>query len=140
MPLLGGCCCGAIRYATIDSVTNATICHCPTCRRACGAPHVAWYSVALADYHVTAGTPGRYNSSAGVTRTFCGACGTQLTYAHHDWPDMIDVTVSTLDEPELVVPQDHTFTRYRLGWDVIGDGKPAFPRTRSEGLTPAQNE
>ena len=133
MPLIGGCCCGAVRFETSDQVSNATICHCPTCRRAAGAASVAWYSVAVAGYRITSGSPARFQSSAAVTRTFCGACGTPLTYSREDEPGTIAVTVCSLDEPQRLVPADHTFTRYRLDWDLICDGKPAFAGTRSEG-------
>ncbi|MDQ1833791.1 GFA family protein [Massilia scottii] len=133
MSLLGGCCCGAVRYETSEQVFHQTVCHCPTCRRACGAPNVAWFSVARREYRVTAGTPAQFHSSTDVTRTFCGACGTQLTYAHDGSPDEIDVTTCSLDNAETLAPLDHTFTFYRLPWDIGEDGTPQYLRTRSEG-------
>ncbi|NHZ98015.1 GFA family protein [Massilia sp. CCM 8734] len=132
MRLQGGCYCGAVRYETSERMFHQTMCHCPSCRRLSGAPHVAWFSVARADYRVTAGTPAQFASSAGVMRSFCGACGTQLTYARSDTPDQIDVTTCSLDEPEAVAPRDHTFTAYRLDWDHIGDGMTQYLRLRDE--------
>ena len=133
MALLGGCCCGAVRYQTVEKTFNATLCHCPTCRRASAAPSVAWYTVRRTDYHITAGAPVRYASSPGVTRTFCGACGTQLTYQRDDAPDELDVTVCSLDDPDRVAPVDHTFAMYRVAWDKPCDGLRDYARLRSEG-------
>lgn len=133
MTLSGGCCCGAIRYETSDRVFHKTSCHCPTCRRASAAASVAWFSVEHSAYQVTAGTPAQFHSSVNVTRTFCGACGTQLTYQHSGTPDQIDVTICSLDDPEPHAPQDHTFTAYRLSWNRSADGMPEYPQTRAEG-------
>lgn len=132
MTLSGGCCCGAVRYETSDRVFHKTVCHCPTCRRASAAASVAWFSVAIGDYRITAGTPVRYHSSAEVTRTFCGACGTQLTYQRNGALDEIDVTTCSLDDPEPMAPEDHTFACYRLRWETIADGKPIYPQLRAE--------
>lgn len=132
MGLLGGCCCGAVRYETSERVFHQTICHCPTCRRACAAPHVAWFSVARADYRITAGTPATFQSSPGVTRSFCGACGTQLTYARSDSPDEIDITTCSLDDPEPLAPRDHTFAMYRLSWDRGDDCTPHYAGLRGQ--------
>ena len=109
MSLSGGCCCGAVRYETSERVFNKTICHCRTCRRAAGAANVAWLSVALADYTVTAGTPGQFHSSDAVIRTFCQACGTQLTFNYTEGPETVDVTLATLDDPNAVAPQHHSW-------------------------------
>ena len=133
MVLSGGCCCGAVRYETSERVFHATICHCPTCRRVAAAASVAWFTVPKSSYRLTAGAPSLFQSSEGVTRSFCGACGTPLTYARTDAPNEIDVTMCSLDVPDAVAPVDHTFASYRLAWDRASDGLPDYPRLRSEG-------
>jgi hypothetical protein len=99
-----------------------------------GAPAVSWFSVALDGYQLAKGTPAELRSSPHVTRTFCAACGTALTYRRDDTPGELDVTTCSLDEPEALAPADHTQTSGRLPWDVIGDGLPQYPRSRGEGL------
>ena len=136
MVLSGGCCCGAVRYETSEHVFHATICHCPTCRKCAGAPSVAWFSVHLTDFDIISGSLTTYQSSLHVTRGFCAECGTQLTYQRDDFPSEIDITLCSLDDPEMTRPDDHTFVDYRLSWMVLGDTLPQFPRTRAEG--PAQ--
>lgn len=138
MTLSGGCCCGSVRYETSEQAFHMTTCHCPTCRRACGAASVAWFSVARSGYQIITGTPGRYRSSLHVTRTFCPDCGTQLTYQHDDTPDEIDVTICSLDDPEALRPAVHIFVQHRLSWDVTVDGLPEYQRSPAEGQVHAR--
>jgi hypothetical protein len=133
MTLNGGCYCGGIRYHTSGQLFHKTNCHCSSCRRICGAPSVAWFSVALGDFHITAGTPARFRSSPQVTRTFCPRCGTHLTYQHAASGAEIDVTICSLDQPDKLAPEDHTFTGSRLSWVKTSDGLPEFQRSRAEG-------
>lgn len=133
MTITGGCLCGAVRYEVLQQVFHKTICHCPSCRRAAGAPCVAWFSVARDAFRLTAAAPASYRSSAQVLRTFCPSCGTPLTYWRDDFPADIDITTCSLDAPADVAPDDHTFTQYQLPWLAIDDGLPAYARTRVEG-------
>src|SRR5262245_7186057 len=96
-PVEGGCLCGAVRYrATGDSIARS-LCHCRTCRLASGAPSLAWVIFRARDFAFIAGQPARFESSPGVIRTFCGRCGTSLTYQRTAETDTIDVTTATLD-------------------------------------------
>lgn len=127
--LRGGCHCGQVRYEVAGRPHHATVCHCTDCRRTSGAPMVAWFSVRAAEFRIVQGTPRPYRSSAAAWRGFCGACGTQLTY-RSDGLDEIDVSTSTLDEPEAVPPADQTFVRSRLHWAEGLHGLPAHLTTR----------
>jgi len=131
--LHGGCACGAIRYEVKGTPYHRTLCHCADCRRAAGAPAVAWFSVHAGALALVRGEPALHRSSPPVERGFCGACGTQLTYRHDDYADEVDVTTCSLDDPEACAPEDHTFAARRLHWLRVADGLPAYPRTRSEG-------
>lgn len=128
--LEGGCLCGAIRYAAHGTPWHATICHCETCRRAGAAPAVAWFTVERAAVRITRGEPKRYRSSAQGTRSFCGDCGTQLFFENADLPREIDVSTCSLDDPARVPPQDHTYLRSRIDWQVIGDALPRYDAAR----------
>lgn len=128
----GGCLCGAVRYAARGAGFHATLCHCASCRRATGAPVVAWVSFAADGFRFTSGTPGRYRSSAEVERTFCTACGTPLTYRHDTLPDEVDVTTASLDDPSAFAPADQTWTSERLPWLSVATDLLAFARTRRD--------
>jgi hypothetical protein len=131
MPTLeGGCLCGAIRYRVSGTPTNTMICHCETCRRAAGSPVVAWLTFAATDFRFSKGQPVQFSSSPPVRRTFCGLCGTPLTYAHADSPGSIDVTTCSLDAPQSFPPTHHSWLSDDVGWLRFGDGLPAFPQSR----------
>jgi hypothetical protein len=132
--LTGGCLCGAIRYEVGGVPFNATLCHCADCRSVAGAPAVAWFSARPLDLRFVAGSPNTFDSSAGVRRGFCPACGTPLTY--QSAADEIDITTCSLDHPEAVPPVDQTWTRQRLPWIPVGDGLPCFGASRSAGPEP----
>lgn len=126
----GGCFCGEVRYEAAARPFDETGCHCADCRRAVGAHVVAWFSVARPALRYTSGSPTRFQSSAAVVRSFCGRCGTSLTYESQDHPDEIDITIASLDDPDSVAPKDHTRTAAKVSWDVLCDNLPAFPGTR----------
>ena len=124
----GGCLCGAVRYEA-GAPYHLTNCHCITCRRTSGAAFVTWFSVRRAEFRLTAGAPVRFRSSAKGVRSFCARCGSHLTFEFED-ADELDVTTCTLDDPESLPPEDHTWTRSRLAWVQLADGLPEYREVR----------
>jgi hypothetical protein len=115
-PIEGGCYCGAVRYrAGVDPLYRIN-CHCANCRRAAGAQAVAWVTFPLAAFEFVAGAPVQYRTDTGARRTFCGACGTSLTYENERRTGEVDVTVGSLDHPESFGPTMHAYTEERLPW------------------------
>src|SRR6202049_4955626 len=102
---LGGCLCGGVRYRVSGTVSHLGFCHCASGRRATGAPMVAWGTFVRESFRLTRGSLTEYRSSPAVTRGFCAACGTSLTYRNDARAAEIDVTLATLDEPTLLAPQ-----------------------------------
>jgi hypothetical protein len=127
----GGCLCGAVRYRVSATPYDVTHCHCTICRRASGAPFVSWGTVHTRDLTFTAGEPARFASSPRAVRSFCGRCGTALTFQLLEKPDEVDFTLASLDEPERVMPQDHTWTRSQLAWVRLADGLPRHETVRT---------
>jgi hypothetical protein len=136
MKLAGGCACGAVRYETAAEPFHRTLCHCSDCRRAAGAPAVAWFSVPADSLRFVRGTSVMHRSSPPVERGFCGQCGTPLVYRNDACPDEIDVTTCSLDDPAAAAPEDHTFSAERLRWLHVADGLPVFPRSSVESVVP----
>jgi hypothetical protein len=130
--LTGGCYCGRIRYEVTGEPFHETNCHCSICRRTSGAPYVAWFTVAKAAFRLAKGEPARFASTARAARGFCRDCGTQLSFEHRDWPDEIDVTICSLDEPDRVVPASHIHVAGRPGWVRPGDFLPEYPEYSAE--------
>ena len=132
----GGCTCGAIRYRAGGAPTNSMICHCRTCRRVAAAPVVAWLTFPRSGFEIARGRPARFQSSEPVVRTFCNVCGTQLTYAHRDAPNTIDVTTCSLDDPNRFPPTHHSWLEHDLAWIRFGDGLPTFAQFRPPPTLP----
>ena len=126
MSLTGGCLCGAVRYRIDGTQRRVTHCHCIHCRRAGGAAFVTWAEFDASEFRLVAGSPARYESRPSVTREFCAACGSQLTYRHADEPQVVDVTVCSLDDPAPLQPEDHVWCDRALPWIDMADGLPRF--------------
>ena len=105
----GGCLCGEVRYGVTGKAESSLICHCVSCRRSTGAQSVAWLTFPSAGFSWLSGDPVEHRSSAEVRRTFCGRCGTSLTYRHDGDPDFIDVATATLDHPDEFPPTRHVW-------------------------------
>ena len=131
--LNGGCLCGAVRYRCDAPVRPATYCHCTSCRRAAGAHVIAWFTVPASSLVFTQGQAAMYRSSSPVQRGFCARCGTQLTYRNDRWPDEVDVTIGSLDEPDRVAPAAHIWMEDAPRWDRPGDSLPCHARSRADG-------
>jgi hypothetical protein len=128
----GGCLCGAVRYEARGEASASMVCHCRTCTRAAGAPAVAWVTFSAPAFAFVSGKPVAFRSSPPVVRTFCGACGTPLTYTHADHAGEIDVTTRTLDDPERFPPTHHSWESHKVGWVACPPGLATHP-----GATPA---
>jgi hypothetical protein len=126
--LEGGCFCGGLRYRVAGPAWDICHCHCADCRRASGAPFVAWASFHLSAFKLTKGTPGelRYD---GRLRTFCRQCGTSIGF-WEEGEDAFDVTLASLDQPELLKPTDHIWTEDQLPWVKLGDGLARHARSK----------
>jgi hypothetical protein len=82
-----------------------------------GVPPEAFHFTEGADLVV------RYPSSAGVTRTFCGCCGSTLQFIDERFGEL-GVAAGTLDSPLGEVRQAHIFVDSRADWYRIQDDLP----------------
>ena len=115
----GGCLCGAVRFRVSGTPRYSVICHCATCRKASGAPSVAWLTFALSQVEFLSGEPRIYRSSPGVIRRFCGTCGSGISYETAKYPDSIDLTTMTLDDPQSFPPTGEVWLEHRVSWEAV---------------------
>ena len=125
----GGCLCGAIRYRITAAPLVTSFCHCRSCRLATGAPAVAWVILPRDGLVFDRGEPVAFTSSPGKRRTFCGRCGTSLTYERDDRPDSIDIHTATLDEPDAFPPVREIWLEEKIAWMATNDRFTPYPRT-----------
>jgi hypothetical protein len=91
---------------------------------------LAFGSVPAAAFELVGGTLHRWESSPFAIRSFCGGCGAQLTMGLKAHPETLDVTLATLDRPELVRPAFHLWTQSQISWAAPRDGLPTYPMSR----------
>ena len=112
----GGCFCGAIRYEFEGGDYPIANCHCSMCRKTSGAPYVTWAVVPKSAFSFTSGSPTKLISSEAGTRQFCNKCGTPMTCVSSKHPEIVDVTVGSLDHPEDFKPTMDGYEDSRLSW------------------------
>ncbi|MFN3498555.1 MAG: GFA family protein [Pannonibacter indicus] len=98
----GGCQCGAVRFRVRGQLGHASVCHCRMCQKAFGSFYAPLVSVREADsVEWTRGERAVFRSSNVVSRGFCSACGTPLTY---EAPDGMAIAIAAFDDPSGIVP------------------------------------
>jgi len=130
----GGCQCGAVRYALYAEPYGSHICHCRMCQKAFGAFYAPLTLIRYADFAWTRGAPAGFRSSPEVERGFCSACGTPLTFVHKGAAHL-DISIGSLDRPELVKPEIQIGIESRMPWAVE---LPGLEERRTEQIMPAE--
>lgn len=129
----GGCLCGKVRYRVSGVPRSSTLCFCRSCRLSSGAPSVGWIVVPAGQFAWLAGEPRQYRSSAAVTRSFCGDCGTPLTYRNDRSPSTIDLATVTLDRAEDYAPTREIWLSDKIAWAASDPRLDHWPRDVEEG-------
>lgn len=132
MIIQGGCHCRTVRYAIMqDRLTDIASCHCSICRRTSGGTFVTWATIPLNAFRWERGTPSVYQPTPESERHFCSTCGAQLTLYTSLAPRTLDVTVATLDNPELFPPNRNIWVGSKLPWVTL---EPELPQEIEEVL------
>ncbi|MDH3659020.1 MAG: GFA family protein [Alphaproteobacteria bacterium] len=124
MEWTGGCLCGEVRYRADAAPAYASYCHCGMCQKVSGAPFMGFVEFPKGAVQWTAENPDQYRSSEGVIRRFCGRCGSSLTF---EADGVFFISLGSLDRPEQVAFDCHTYTQSRLPGITLNDGLPHFP-------------
>jgi len=120
----GRCLCGEVRFEVDKPVQACVTCHCESCRRQCSAPMTAYIGVPDAQWRWLSDAPKTYHSSPGVERTFCGNCGTPISFRSDTMSGVMHLYVAALDDPEEVEPTLHVAHEEKLSWLKLDDGLP----------------
>jgi hypothetical protein len=97
---------------------------------------LGWFTVPPAAFRLVSGQLAGFKSSEHATRTFCARCGTPITFQSTHYPDEIDITTGSLDDPEQVRPDAHTYVASGLTWVRMANGLPAYPDKRPDYQMP----
>ncbi|MEM7170940.1 MAG: GFA family protein [Pseudomonadota bacterium] len=121
--LSGRCFCRAVSWRAEGSVLWAALCHCEDCRRAASSDYVSWFGVNR-ETVVWAGPRRCYSSSPGVTRSFCSACGSPLSFETEVLPEETHLYAVTLDDLAAYRPTAHIYWSEHLPWVSVADTLP----------------
>jgi hypothetical protein len=121
----GGCLCGAVRFTADGAPTRVNVCHCRMCRKASGAPMMAWATFPRAKVTFHPSAPRLRRSSSRVERGFCGNCGSPLVWQRPDGAT-IDLAVGAFDDADALAPSEHIWTESRVRWLKLTDQLPRF--------------
>jgi hypothetical protein len=120
----GHCLCGAVAFAYDGPENWMAHCHCESCRRATASAFTSFLGVPNGHWRWTGAAPKTYISSPGVTRSFCGTCGSPVAYQAERFPDEIHFHAALLDDPGLYHPTIHVHAAEQVPWITLGDGLP----------------
>jgi hypothetical protein len=60
-----------------------------------------------------------YSSSPGVVRSFCGTCGSPISYRGARWPGEIHLTVCAFDDAAALAPASDHLAEEKLPWAAL---------------------
>ena len=131
-PAAGRCDCATLRYRMETAPLFVHCCHCRWCQRESGASF-ALNALIEGDRVTDLGSPPELvdtpsASGAGQRIARCPKCRVAV-WSHYagSGPVIKFVRVGTLDDPDLLVPDIHIFTRSKQPWVVIPPGARAVP-------------
>ena len=115
--LVGGCQCGAVRYAISAAPLEVYVCHCRECRKQSASAFGISVIVPKQAFVISQGgvrTWSRSTASGGLlVCTFCEACGSRICHADAR-ENTISVKGGSLDEPPDLTNAAHIWTSRKL--------------------------
>jgi hypothetical protein len=120
----GSCLCQAVRYRIDAPIAAAIHCHCQQCRKAHGAAFATYVNVRRENVVISQGAQrlSHYQSSPGVTRSFCAQCGSTLQWRSERHPNWLSVALATLDTPLPAMTWQHSHLSADAPWHTWTDG------------------
>jgi hypothetical protein len=115
----GRCLCGAVTFQTRGEPRFISNCHCESCRRAASAPSLAWAGFLDAQVENSGESLRAYQSSPGVSRSFCGQCGSPISYTGARWPGEIHLTVCAFESAGEMPPTSDHLSQEKLPWAAL---------------------
>ncbi|SFU21312.1 GFA family protein [Mesorhizobium sp. YR577] len=120
----GACFCGAIAAEMQGEPFWICTDHDDDCRRAIGSPLTMWVGYRPRQFKLTRGKMKTFSKTTGVTRSFCGNCGTSIGYRDGGIDDEFYLTIGFFDHPERFQPEAHAYWKLRLPWVEFADRLP----------------
>ncbi len=130
----GGCQCGRVRYAVTEAAQDLYHCHCSMCRKVHGAVFATYAIVPRSAFRVVSGENDirGFESSPGVYRYSCAACGCQIYCEEARRPAITFYAPGSLDDGcspgHESARERHIYVGSKAPWFAISDGLPQSER------------
>ncbi len=126
--ITGGCECGKLRYQVLGEITDYCHCHCSICRRIHGDAFESWGGVARAEFTYVSGEDSlrRYSFSENADSLFCETCSSTILVDFKPEPDMLYITMGTVDGDVDCPDGYHQFVGSKAPWFEISDDLPQY--------------
>ncbi len=127
--LEGGCACGGVRYRLASAPMFVHCCHCLNCQRQTGSAFVINLLVEADRVELLAGAPEAVDAPRDVADPQrihrCPSCQVAV-YSEYGWPELLFVRAGTLDDPSVITPDVHIFTRSKIPWVTLPEDATVF--------------
>jgi len=122
----GKCECGRVQYEVDAEIEDYSHCHCSQCRRLHGAAFASFGGVPRDKFRYVSGEADLeiYASSKEIDRVFCRQRGSNILADFVPEPDMLYITMGTIDGDPKCPPGYHQFVGSKAPWYEIGDALP----------------
>jgi len=124
----GRCLCGEVSFEYEGPENWRAHCHCESCRRATSSPFTTFFGVPRTAFRFTSKAPAVYESSPGVRRLFCAACGSPMAYDADKYPHEIHFYAASLEDSRAFSPQAHAHWAEKVPWIEVADDLPKYAR------------
>lgn len=114
--LSGHCYCGAVKFEITGTSDWVGHCHCESCRRASGSVMTTFAGFKPEQVVFTGAMPNRFTTPDGVTRSFCGQCGSPVSFEIDSRPGETHLHLGLFDDLEQTVPENHSFIGEKPSW------------------------
>ena len=107
--ITGRCYCGDIQFNITASPLVRAQCYCRECQYISGGNANLAMTVPTESFHYVTGSPSAYTDpegKMGVSREFCGRCGTHLLTRNPLMKEVVIVKVGVLDDPAVFTKAD----------------------------------
>jgi hypothetical protein len=126
---VGGCLCGAVRYAAEGPPLNMGVCYCDDCRKASGSgfiPFIGFSATAISFSGATLQFKCKAFRGGEAVRNSCRLCGSLVFGGSVGVDAQHTIYAGTLDDPSLFKPTLAIFMRDKPDWAPTPDGVKAF--------------
>ncbi len=125
----GGCLCGAVTYEISGEPIFVGHCACENCQKATGSGHTtvaAFADAAVTEHGAVTSFATTGDSGEPISYQFCPKCGSRLFTRASTMPNVVMVTLGTMEAAADLTPQMMVYGKRRRAWDHVDPAMPVF--------------